>query len=122
MTSSSFHLQEIQHFLRDLSAHNHQSFDCFVLAILSHGIEGAIYGVDERVVKIEHITTYFEGRQCPTLAGKPKLFFLQACRGGNVCTQDSTFDLIYSHFDGFIVCSKGIIEPFRNHGFGLCSG
>nr|ACM46824.1 caspase 3/9 [Patiria pectinifera] len=73
--------EEMQQILRDAASHNHQTFDCFILAILSHGVEGAIYGVDERIVKIEHITTYFEGGRCPTLAGKPKLFFLQACRG-----------------------------------------
>jgi hypothetical protein len=73
--------EQMQQIMRDLSTHNHESFDCFVLAILSHGIEGAIYGVDERIIKIEHITAYFEGGRCPSLAGKPKLFFLQACRG-----------------------------------------
>ncbi|XP_071806101.1 caspase-3-like [Asterias amurensis] len=73
--------EQIQQFINDLSIHNHESFDGFILAVLSHGIEGAIYGVDERVVKIENITGYFEGKRCPSLAGKPKLFFLQACRG-----------------------------------------
>ncbi|XP_022090365.1 caspase-3-like [Acanthaster planci] len=73
--------EQMQQIFRDTASHNHSTFDCFILAILTHGVEGAIYGTDERIVKIEHITSYFEGGRCPTLAGKPKLFFLQACRG-----------------------------------------
>lgn len=31
--------------------------------------------------KLENIWHYFTATACPTLAGKPKLFFIQACRG-----------------------------------------
>lgn len=31
--------------------------------------------------KLENIWHYFTASACPTLAGKPKLFFIQACRG-----------------------------------------
>ena len=72
----------MQQSLRELSKLNHSSFDCMIVAILSHGIDGAIYGIDEHLVKVEDIVRYFDGQNCPTMAGKPKLFFLQACRGG----------------------------------------
>jgi hypothetical protein len=45
---------------------------------LSHGEEGLIYGVDHSC-EIEHLIAPFKSN--PTLAGKPKLFFIQACRG-----------------------------------------
>ncbi|XP_038075142.1 caspase-3-like [Patiria miniata] len=73
--------KQMQQILNQAASRNHERFHCFILAILSHGEEGAIYSTDERIVKIEDITSYFEGGRCPTLAGKPKLFFLQACRG-----------------------------------------
>ena len=68
--------------LRELSKLNHAPFDCLVVAILSHGVDGGIYGTDEQLVKVEDVVKYFDGQNCPTMAGKPKLFFLQACRGG----------------------------------------
>lgn len=73
--------REIQQILTQLSRHNHSQFDGFILTILSHGIEGAIYGTDEYLVKIDDLIGYFSSDRCPTLSGKPKLFFLQACRG-----------------------------------------
>ena len=79
--------------LRTLAESNHSSFDCLVVAILSHGIDGAVYGTDEQVFKIEDIYNLFSGNNCPTMAGKPKLFFLQACRGGK--TLAKAYILLY---------------------------
>ncbi|KAL3861916.1 hypothetical protein ACJMK2_007928 [Sinanodonta woodiana] len=59
----------------------HQTADCFILAILSHGTQAGIYGVDGDVVSVEDITGYFGTNSCPNLAGKPKIFFIQACQG-----------------------------------------
>ncbi|XP_030842855.1 caspase-7 [Strongylocentrotus purpuratus] len=73
--------RDIQQMIEQLRKHNHTQFDCFIFAVLSHGIEGAVYGVDEYLVKIEDIVSQFGSDRCPTLNGKPKLFFLQACRG-----------------------------------------
>jgi caspase 9 len=33
-------------------------------------------------VSIEKIVNIFNGSGCPSLGGKPKLFFIQACGGG----------------------------------------
>lgn len=54
--------------------------DCFACALLSHGDEGIIYGTD-KFVKIEELVTPFYGENCRELAGKPKIFIIQACRG-----------------------------------------
>ncbi|XP_072036336.1 caspase-3-like isoform X1 [Amphiura filiformis] len=72
---------QMKHNLKELARSNHSTFDCLVVAILSHGIEGGILGIDEGLVRIEDIINPFSGQNCPTMAGKPKLFFLQACRG-----------------------------------------
>eukprot|EP00058_Branchiostoma_floridae_P001057 XP_002586545.1 hypothetical protein BRAFLDRAFT_287672 [Branchiostoma floridae] len=60
---------------------DHGSYDSFILAVLSHGVEGQIYGTDERLLPVKKITEYFDNLHCKTLVGKPKLFFIQACRG-----------------------------------------
>ncbi|XP_065842395.1 caspase-3-like [Oscarella lobularis] len=66
----------------ELARMDHSAYDCFILAILSHGENGEIYGTDEKLISIEDIISQFETNQ--SLIGKPKLFFLQACRGGQL--------------------------------------
>ncbi|KAM6421517.1 caspase-8-like [Rhynochetos jubatus] len=60
---------------------DHTDKDCFVCCILSHGKKGIIYGVDGQEVPIWEVTTSFTGQNCCSLAGKPKVFFVQACQG-----------------------------------------
>ena len=67
--------------LKEISAKDHDQYDCFVCCLLSHGENDGIFGTDGKVVKIQEITALFRGAECPSLAGKPKLFFIQACRG-----------------------------------------
>ncbi|XP_054236982.1 caspase-10 [Indicator indicator] len=60
---------------------DHKDRDCFICCILSHGESGAVYGKDEELVSIRTIMSHFTAKQCPQLAEKPKLFFIQACQG-----------------------------------------
>jgi hypothetical protein len=46
------------------------------MAVLSHGKEGKMYSRDGYYEK-EKLTAPFTNDKCPTLAGKPKLFFLE---------------------------------------------
>ena len=57
---------------------DHSSYDAFIFAILTHGEEGLVYGIDGTLT-IREITSKF--KKTKTLAGKPKIFFFQACRG-----------------------------------------
>ncbi|XP_067885488.1 caspase-3b [Heterodontus francisci] len=52
----------------------------FVCIFLSHGDEGMLYGIDG-AKEIKEFTSIFRGDRCKALVGKPKLFFIQACRG-----------------------------------------
>ncbi|XP_038605280.1 caspase-8-like [Tachyglossus aculeatus] len=70
-------LETLQRFQRM----DHSAQDCFVCCILSHGNRGVVYGTDGQQASICSLTSYFTGSRCPTLAGKPKLFFIQACQG-----------------------------------------
>lgn len=49
---------------------------------MSHGNEEGILGTDSQAIPVDDITAKFQGGDnCPQLVTKPKLFFLQACRG-----------------------------------------
>lgn len=73
--------EDIYDVLRNISTMDHGEYDCFVCCLLSHGANGGIFGTDSRLVEIKDITAMFKGVACPSLASKPKLFFIQACRG-----------------------------------------
>ncbi|XP_077881468.1 caspase-9 isoform X1 [Ictidomys tridecemlineatus] len=74
--------------LVELAQRDHRALDCCAVVILSHGCQashlqfpGAVYGTDGCSVSVEKIVNIFNGTSCPSLGGKPKLFFIQACGG-----------------------------------------
>ncbi|XP_069774957.1 caspase-9-like isoform X1 [Narcine bancroftii] len=75
--------------LKSLARKDHTHLDCCAVVILSHGSQaqhrqfpGAIYGADGAPpLPVQHIVSYFDGSNSPTLREKPKIFFLQACGG-----------------------------------------
>ena len=74
--------ERIQQLLQSYAKRNYTKAQCLIVAILTHGGKGgSLYGVDGRLVKVETLTKLFTGGKCPSLVGKPKLFFIQACRG-----------------------------------------
>ena len=75
---------DMRDMLNKIARSDHSENDCFVCCILSHGEEGIIYGTDQSV-EIEHLIAPFKLNR--TLAGKPKLFFIQVfipCNLNNV--------------------------------------
>ncbi|KAL3319427.1 apoptosis- cysteine peptidase [Cichlidogyrus casuarinus] len=60
---------------------DHSEYDCFVACIMSHGGLGKLFGVNGDAFPVHELTAPFTADHCPSLAGKPKLFFIQACRG-----------------------------------------
>ncbi|XP_051732941.1 caspase 21, apoptosis-related cysteine peptidase [Ctenopharyngodon idella] len=67
--------------LRKVSKENHTDNSCFVCVLMSHGEEGKILGSDECWIPVKTLTSLMTSDLCPSLRDKPKLFFLQACRG-----------------------------------------
>ena len=114
----------------DFAAKDHTQFDAFVFVVMSHGGErDIIYGVDGRKTSVEDLMSEFKASNCPTLRNKPKLFFIQTCRGtrdesssastGNsdscmdafspdstlprsVCPQEADFLLAFSTAPGYV--------------------
>ncbi|CAK6973959.1 caspase-3a [Scomber scombrus] len=66
--------------LTDASKQDHSSSASFVCVLLSHGDEGVFFGTDGSI-DLKSLTSLFRGDRCKSLVGKPKLFFIQACRG-----------------------------------------
>lgn len=60
---------------------DHTDNDCLLVVILSHGGRGVIYANDTSY-KLDSIWSLFTNKNCKSLAGKPRLFIVQACRGG----------------------------------------
>ncbi|XP_071534947.1 caspase-1-like isoform X2 [Panulirus ornatus] len=72
--------------LYKVSQQDHTDSDGLVLVFMSHGgLHGKtnkefIWTYDAKVDTIE-LWKNFNAEKCPSLAGKPKMFFIQACRG-----------------------------------------
>ncbi|KAL1425672.1 hypothetical protein MTO96_018966 [Rhipicephalus appendiculatus] len=59
-----------------------QEADCLVVILMSHGKQDTIRGADGAELHLaDDVYTLFNNENCPALHGKPKLFFIQACRG-----------------------------------------
>ncbi|XP_026742651.1 caspase-1-like [Trichoplusia ni] len=72
--------EEILKYVQQTADMDHSDSDCLLIAVLTHGELGMLYAKDTHS-KPENLWYYFTGDKCPTLAGKPKLFFIQACQG-----------------------------------------
>ncbi|KAM3614671.1 uncharacterized protein V6R79_017815 [Siganus canaliculatus] len=59
----------------------HRTVDSCVVCLLSHGVEGAIYGRDGQLLQLDWVFQAFDNAHCPLLQNKAKMFFIQACRG-----------------------------------------
>lgn len=76
--------------LKEASRHDFSSVDCFILFILTHGEDNVVFGIDGYVenekpinaIPIKEIRNMFISSR--SLRGKPKIFFIQACRGSKL--------------------------------------
>ncbi|KAL7648697.1 UNVERIFIED_CONTAM: hypothetical protein RMT77_000604 [Armadillidium vulgare] len=79
-------LSDLREVLKNESKAEHDNEDCIAIVFMSHGYydeqkrQQYLWAFDERF-KPNLLWKYFTPSECLTLAGKPKLFFIQACRG-----------------------------------------
>ena len=85
------YFQEIISVLKDIACDESlRKYECLAVCVMSHGQQGAILGTDGRRVAIDDIVNTFANNNCPFLMGKPKIFLMQSCRGG-----DKHYDKIF---------------------------
>ncbi|XP_042896644.1 caspase drICE isoform X2 [Parasteatoda tepidariorum] len=73
-------VEEVKKEIKKASKEEHGENSAFVCCILSHGEQGVLYAADGKYTT-DTVFTPFRGDNCPSLAGKPKIFFIQACQG-----------------------------------------
>lgn len=73
-------VEQMKHVLTAVSKEDHSAAASFICVLLSHGDEGVFFGTDGSI-ELKYLTSLFRGDRCKSLVGKPKLFFIQACRG-----------------------------------------
>ena len=75
-------VDDIRTTAQEFAAKDHSQFDAFVFFILSHGgSNDVIFGVKGGTISVAELMCFFKPTDCPTLQNKPKLFFIQTCRG-----------------------------------------
>lgn len=78
--SMSYLLFNLRKTVLPVASEDHTDSDCILIALMTHGDDGILYAKDQQY-KPEKLWSHFTSDQCPTLAGKPKIFFIQvACR------------------------------------------
>ena len=58
----------------------HKKSDCILFVFMTHGYNGKLYAKDTHY-NPDPLRLLFTSDNCPSLAGKPKIFIIQACRG-----------------------------------------
>lgn len=96
------HFKELNSIVQEAARMDHTDCDSFIITVLSHGEMGILYTKDVPY-KPENLWVQFTADRCPTLAGKPKLFFIQACQGDKL---DGGVMLSRTETDGIEQCYK----------------
>ena len=70
---------EMQAIMLRMANRDHSQYDSFVCCILTHGERDVVHGSNCEPVNLHDLAGVM--KMCPSMHGKPKLFFIQACRG-----------------------------------------
>ena len=70
---------EMKDTIFEFTQKDHSNFDSFVCCILTHGEANVVHGADSQEVNLQEFAATI--KLSPSLVKKPKMFFVQACRG-----------------------------------------
>jgi caspase 7 len=73
--------EQLESVMLEQTTLDHRNSDCFLCVIMSHGNQEKIVTSDNKEISFEQIMAPIKA--CASLVNKPKLFFIQACRGEN---------------------------------------
>ena len=107
--------QGIESILGDVQKEDHSDADCLLVVMMTHGDEeGFLYDSSSWKFSPSKLWTPFTSDLCPSLAGKPKIFLVQACQGDRLdgvvkmsnrrCGELSSYELP-NHVDFLIATS-----------------
>ncbi|KAL4710009.1 hypothetical protein ACJJTC_015987 [Scirpophaga incertulas] len=85
--------QDILDYVKKLSMQDHRATSCLAIVILTHGANGGKLCAGDQTYNLSEIMSILT--QSPNLTNKPKLLFVQACRGGK--TDEGK---IFTEYDG----------------------
>ncbi|CAL7951454.1 unnamed protein product [Xylocopa violacea] len=85
-------LESISKILQSSAEEDYTDMDCLIVVAMSHGHSDCLYSSDNNIYPVNILWTSFTNNRCPSLAGKPKLFFIQACRGSDL---DSGMQMVH---------------------------
>ena len=71
---------EVKNELEKYSRMDHSANDCIAVTMLTHGSRNFLRARDNEF-PVDLLSKPFEADQCRSLAGRPKIFIIQACRG-----------------------------------------
>ena len=60
-----------------MSKEDHSDADCLMIAVLTHGFDNGYLYARDTIYSIDNLWHPFTADRCLTLAGKPKIFFVQ---------------------------------------------
>ena len=91
--------------------------DAFIFTILSHGDEHEIQTVDKWLLDVEK-DLFAKISKCESLTGKPKVVFIQACRGGELNIKEmktQVINLLSWTCPGRINSQSGSVYNWTHH-------
>ncbi|XP_022777426.1 caspase-3-like [Stylophora pistillata] len=103
---------------QEFGAVNHSAYNAFVFIVMSHeGDRDCILGVDERETTVKNLMFEYQGKKCPSLRHKPKVFIIQSCRGCRVdtdtCSMSSSANDINSQVVATTFHAQASTQPFH---------
>ncbi|XP_026745566.1 caspase-like, partial [Trichoplusia ni] len=119
-TSNVFRNLVYEDIIKNLTAiatQDHSKTSCICVAILTHGDKGGELHAADRPYLLSDVMNIFEKQ--PSLVNKPKLFFVQACRGANaddgmtVQLDSENVMTVPSHADFLLLCST--VEDYLSY-------
>jgi len=86
----------IKNAITDLVEEDHSDADCLLVTVLTHGTYSNQIQAYDDYYAAENLWLHFRADKCGSLAGKPKIFIIQACRGNK---SDSAVTLRHTEAD-----------------------
>ncbi|XP_076151095.1 zona pellucida sperm-binding protein 4-like isoform X2 [Alosa pseudoharengus] len=103
---------DMRRVLQEESVEDHSEMSCFVCVLLSHGDQGLLMGADGAYISIQSLASTLTSHHCHSLQGKPKLFFIQACRGQLMDSGVETDSVEPEEEEEFAGVSEALEEDF----------